>query len=88
MVSCSCSSLSELLCLCQDARRDARSALSRSALVSDLGAKGVLNLVPEEIKQVCSWVRVCYRFRVPNMKMRCRWHVCYIQPPREAISVP
>lgn len=70
MVSCSCSCLSELLCLCQDARRDARSALSRSALVSDLGAKGVLNLVPEEIKQVCSWVRVSYRFRVPNMRCR------------------
>ncbi len=35
----------------QDARRDARSALSRGALVADLGAKGVLNLVPDEIKQ-------------------------------------
>ncbi len=40
----------------QDARRDARSALSRGALVADLGAKGVLNLVPDEIKQarLCS----------------------------------
>ena len=56
------------MCLCQDARRDARSALSRSALVSDLGAKGVLNLVPEEIKQVRSWARVWCGFRVPNMK--------------------
>ena len=47
-------SLPNPFCLSQDARRDARSALSRGALVADLGAKGVLNLVPEEIKQVCS----------------------------------
>lgn len=59
------------MCWRQDARRDARSALSRSALVSDLGAKGVLNLVPEEIKQVLSWV-IGVGFRVPNMKAWCR----------------
>lgn len=36
----------------QDAKRDIRSALSRGALVSELGAKGVLNLVPAEIKRI------------------------------------
>ena len=36
----------------QDAKRDIRSALSRGALVSELGAKGVLNLVPPEIKRI------------------------------------
>jgi hypothetical protein len=47
----------------QDARRDARSALSRGALVADLGAKGVLNLVPEEIKQ--AWLRSAHA--VPHL---------------------
>lgn len=36
----------------QDPRRDPRTALSRSALLSDLTAKGLLNLVPEPIKQL------------------------------------
>ena len=36
----------------QDAKRDIRSALSRGALVSELGAKGVLNLVPAEIRRI------------------------------------
>ncbi|KAK9833458.1 hypothetical protein WJX81_007146 [Elliptochloris bilobata] len=44
--------VANLLGFSVDARRDARSALSRGALVADLGAKGVLNLVPEEIKQI------------------------------------
>ena len=36
----------------QDAKRDVRSALSREALVPELVAKGVLNLVPPEIKRI------------------------------------
>ena len=74
-----CFALSEPLYMRQDARRDARSALSRSALVSDLGAKGVLNLVPEEIKQVQSWVRARCRDRVSSMEVRCGGHLSHIQ---------
>ena len=36
----------------QDSRRDPRQILSRSALVSELAAKGILNLVPEPVKQL------------------------------------
>ncbi|KAK9824579.1 hypothetical protein WJX72_011465 [[Myrmecia] bisecta] len=35
-----------------DAKRDARNILSRTALVSELASKGVLNIVPDEIKQI------------------------------------
>lgn len=80
-----CFVLPEPLHMCQDARRDARSALSRSALVSDLGAKGVLNLVPEEVKQVRS------RAVRPKAKTRCPTLPCRIlgaHPHQGAVVFP
>ena len=36
----------------QDTKRDARSVLSRTGLLAELQAKGILNLVPAEVKQI------------------------------------
>jgi hypothetical protein len=38
--------------LVQDAKRDMRSALSRSALLGELRVKKVIDLVPEEVRQI------------------------------------
>lgn len=37
---------------CQDAKRDMRSALSRKALLSELRAKKLVDIVPEEVRQI------------------------------------
>jgi len=36
----------------QDTKRDARSVLSRTGLLAELQSKGILNLVPAEVKQI------------------------------------
>lgn len=36
----------------QDSKRDARSILSRAALVQELSSKGILSLVPEEVRAI------------------------------------
>ncbi len=40
------------LCGVQDSKREARSILSRAALVSELSSKGILTLVPEEVRAI------------------------------------
>ena len=46
MLTLSCSAPS------QDMKRDARSVLSRTGLLTELQSKGILNLVPAEVKQI------------------------------------
>ena len=50
--SCGSLTLSCSASYAQDTKRDARSVLSRTGLLSELQSKGILNLVPPEVKQI------------------------------------
>ena len=52
VLCCSVCSVDPSIALVQDAKRDMRSALSRSALLGELRVKKVIDLVPEEVRQI------------------------------------